>query len=66
VRLLNRPGAITRLGQSSVHGGIDSINPIIGGGLTLQELKARIMAATDHFNQDPVVHTWSYKLDRAA
>jgi hypothetical protein len=24
------------------------------------------MAAMDHFNQDPVVHTWSYKLDRAA
>ena len=31
-----------------------------------QELKDRIMAAMDHFNQDPVVHTWSYKLDRAA
>ena len=25
-----------------------------------------IMAAMDHFNQDPVVHTWSYKLDQAA
>jgi hypothetical protein len=24
------------------------------------------MAAMDHFNQDPVVHTWSYKLDQAA
>jgi hypothetical protein len=24
-----------------------------------QELKDRIMAAMDHFNQDPVVHTWS-------
>jgi hypothetical protein len=24
------------------------------------------MAAMDHFNQDPVVHTWSYKLDPAA
>jgi hypothetical protein len=23
------------------------------------------MAAMDHFNQDPVVHTWSYKLDQA-
>src|SRR6266849_6637672 len=31
-----------------------------------QELKERIMAAMDHFNQDPVVHTWSYKLDQAA
>lgn len=31
-----------------------------------QELKDRIMAAMDHFNQDPVVHSWSYKLDRAA
>ena len=26
----------------------------------------RIMAAMDHFNRDPVVHTWSYKLDNAA
>jgi transposase len=31
-----------------------------------QELKDRIMAAMDEFNRDPVVHTWSYKLDRAA
>src|SRR5271167_2552161 len=31
-----------------------------------QELKDRIMAAMDHFNQDPAVHTWSYKLDQAA
>jgi transposase len=31
-----------------------------------QELKDRIMAAIDHFNQNPVVHTWSYKLDKAA
>ena len=31
-----------------------------------QELKDRIMAAIDHFNRDPVVHTWSYKLDQAA
>jgi transposase len=30
------------------------------------ELKERLMAAIDFFNQDPVVHTWSYKLDRAA
>jgi transposase len=31
-----------------------------------QELKDRIIAAMDYFNQDPVVHTWSYKLDQAA
>src|ERR1700752_2963257 len=31
-----------------------------------QELKDRIMAAMDFFNREPVVHTWSYKLDRAA
>ena len=31
-----------------------------------QELKDRLMSAVDFFNQDPVVHTWTYKLDRAA
>jgi transposase len=31
-----------------------------------QELKDRIMAAMYEFNRDPVVHTWSYKIDRAA
>jgi transposase len=31
-----------------------------------QELKERPMAAVDFFNQDPVVHTWTYKLDKAA
>src|ERR1700758_4418982 len=31
-----------------------------------QELKDRIMAAMDFFNQEPVVHTWIYKLNRAA
>ena len=31
-----------------------------------QELKDRITAAMDEFNQHPVVHTWSYKLDQAA
>src|SRR2546423_15656839 len=30
------------------------------------ELKDRIMAAMDEFNRNPVVHTWSYKLDQAA
>ena len=31
-----------------------------------EELRDRIMAAMDHFNRDPVVHTWSYRLDQAA
>src|SRR4029077_15482594 len=31
-----------------------------------QELKDRIMAAMDYFNQEPVVHTWAYKLNKAA
>ena len=31
-----------------------------------QELKERLMAAIDFVNRDPVVHTWTYKLDRAA
>ena len=31
-----------------------------------QELKDRIMAAMEFFNRDLVVHTWTYKLDRAA
>jgi len=31
-----------------------------------QELKDRIMAAMDFFNQQPVVHTWTYKLNAAA
>jgi transposase len=31
-----------------------------------QELKNRIMAAMDHFNENPVVHTWSYKLKKVA
>ena len=31
-----------------------------------QELKERLMAAVDYFNQDPVVHTWTYRLDKAA
>jgi len=24
------------------------------------------MAAVDYFNRDPVVHAWTYKLDKAA
>ena len=31
-----------------------------------QELKDRILAAIDHINRDPVVHTWTYKLNEAA
>jgi transposase len=31
-----------------------------------QELKDRLMAAMNHFNQHPVVHTWTYQLDKAA
>jgi len=31
-----------------------------------QELKDRIVTAMDYFNRDPVVHTWSYNLDKAA
>jgi transposase len=31
-----------------------------------QELKDRLIAAIDYFNNDPVVHTWTYKLDKAA
>lgn len=31
-----------------------------------QELEDRILAAIDDINKQPVVHTWSYKLDEAA
>src|ERR1700726_1495920 len=31
-----------------------------------QELKDRIMAAMDEFKRHPVVHTWSYRLNKAA
>ena len=31
-----------------------------------QELKDRIMAAVDFFNQNAVAHTWTYTLDKAA
>jgi transposase len=31
-----------------------------------QELKDRLMAAVDYFDRDPVVHTWTYKLNKAA
>jgi transposase len=31
-----------------------------------QELKDRLLAAMDYFNQAPVVHTWTHKLDKAA
>jgi transposase len=31
-----------------------------------QELKDRLMAAMEFFNRAPVVHTWTYKIDKAA
>ena len=31
-----------------------------------QELRKRIVAAIDFFHRAPVVHTWTYKLDKAA
>jgi transposase len=31
-----------------------------------QELKDRIMAAIELINRDPVVHTWSYRLEKSA
>ena len=31
-----------------------------------QELKDRLIAAINHFNDNSVVHTWTYRLDRAA
>ena len=31
-----------------------------------QELRERIEAAMDYFNHDPVAHTWTYKIDKAA
>ena len=30
------------------------------------KLKARILAYLDNLNQDPVIHTWTYKLDQVA
>lgn len=31
-----------------------------------QELKDRLIAAMDYFNEEPVVHTWTHRLDKAA
>jgi hypothetical protein len=31
-----------------------------------QELKDRIITAIDDINRDPVVHTWTYKINEAA
>jgi transposase len=31
-----------------------------------QEMKGRLLAAIDDINRQPVVHTWSYKIDKAA
>ena len=36
------------------------------GNTPCEELKDRILAAIDDLNRDPVVHTWTYKLDEAA
>ena len=30
------------------------------------ELKARILAYLDDLNREPVVHTWTYKIEAAA
>ena len=30
------------------------------------ELKTRILAYLDDLNRDPVIHTWTYKIDQAA
>jgi transposase len=44
-----------------------TFTPKHGSWLNLVEgFFSRLVAAMDHFNQDPVVHTWCYKLDRAA
>jgi hypothetical protein len=34
-------------------------------GTASNPIKDRLMAAMDYFNQQPIIHTWSYKLDRA-
>jgi hypothetical protein len=34
--------------------------------LHIREPEDRIMAATDFTYRDPVVHTWTYELDKAA
>jgi hypothetical protein len=31
-----------------------------------QELKERLLSAIAYFNDNPVVHTWTYKLEKAA
>jgi hypothetical protein len=31
-----------------------------------QEFRERIVAAIGHFNHDPIVHSWTYKIDKAA
>ena len=31
-----------------------------------QELKERLLSAIKYFNDNPVVHTWTYKLEKAA
>ena len=43
-----------------------SFRPAAHSRLPKQELKDRLMAAMDYFNRDPVVHAWTYRLDKAA
>jgi hypothetical protein len=50
-----------RHGTVSLLAGIDLLT-----GKVQALVKDRLMAAMDHFNQEPAVHTWSYKLDQAA
>jgi hypothetical protein len=33
---------------------------------TKDELKARILAYLDDLNREPVIHTWTYKIDTVA
>jgi hypothetical protein len=43
--------------------------PTFAGGAVVEGdrgLNDRLMAAAEFFNGDPVVHTWTYKLDKAA
>ncbi len=55
--------------KNSEHGAAERLSKLARSCATSASrpsLKDRLMAAVDHFNQDPIVHTWTYKLDRAA
>ena len=43
-----------------------SLRPFTSTTFLLIRAKDRLMAAVDRINRHPVVHTWTYKLDRAA